>query len=123
MRVLAGNAYELDNTAITTFACDGTAGEESVTFDLPAGFHMTSNLEIGGSTTLKLFDSSGTERLVWNSGTFVSCFLFGTGVGGIVTGLSGNPVIGGLAGTLASLGCSNYVNRTYEDGDSFMPSC
>lgn len=125
MRVLAGNTLDFEDTMSAAFApaCDGTTGEESVTFNLPAGFTVSHTVETNGSSTLKLYDSSGGERMVWNSGTFVSCYLFGVGVGGIVTGFSGMPALGSLAGFLASQGCSNYLNRTYEDGDSYIPTC
>lgn len=125
MRVLTGNTLDFEDTMSGPFsvACDGTTGEESVTFNLPLDFTVSHTVETNGSSTLKLYDPSGDERMVWNSGTFVSCYLFGVGVGGIVTGFSGQFALGRLAGFLAAQGCTHYLNRTYEDGDSYIPDC
>lgn len=120
MRILDGN---IGMESVAKVNCDEPAnGEETHNFTLPYGMNVTSELESNNSTTFRFY-RNGQPFYVWNSGTFVSCFLIGAGVGGIVTGFTGMPALGGLATFLATQGCQNYVNKTLEDGDTYIPPC
>jgi len=124
MRVLNGNLESVSTMAAPACIPTGETGpgEETWTFNLPMGFTVQSQLELNNSTTLHFY-KNGNLFETWNSGTFVSCFLIGVGVGGIVTGFTGMPSLGSLASFLATQGCQRYVNKTYEDGDTYLPPC
>jgi len=122
MRVLSGSHYDssITTAAIMPGCASNAEGEETVTFNLVSGITATSTLEGNGSTTFNFHNSLGENIYTWNSGMFVSCFLIGSGVGGMVTSFTGNPLLGSLAGFLTSRQCQNYMNRTYEDGDQYV---
>lgn len=121
MRVLSGNLYDENITSAATMpgCVTNPEGEETVTFNLPAGMSVTSTLEGNGSTTFNFYNN-GQNFHTWNSGMFMSCFLIGTGVGGMVTSFTGNPLLGSLSAFLVSNRCQHYMNRTYEDGDQYV---
>ena len=56
----------------------------------------------------------------WNSGTFLSCFVLGAGVGIGVASYTGNPRLGALASSMVAAGCSRAVQYSTEDGDQYI---
>lgn len=92
-------------------------GIENNNYSLPAGYTIRTQLELNQSTTVQLFDRAGNMTVNWNSGTFLSCFVLGAGVGLAVSSYSGNPKLGMLAGGLVSAGCQRAVSYSSEDGD------
>lgn len=91
-----------------------SGGNETVTYNLPAGSTMTMRLEANNSTTID-FTFPGLGSYTWNSGTFIACSLIGAGVGLTVTAFSGNPLLGSLSSSLASYGCTQLANQTGSD--------
>jgi hypothetical protein len=98
-------------------------GEDTYTFNLPAGFVFHSELQPNSSTSINIYNSSGNSIFFWNSGTYMSCALIGGGVGLLITSFTRNPRLGSLAGTLTSMGCTKAINSTLEDGDAYIPPC
>ena len=77
--------------------------------NLPAGAKLTTELMPNNSTTISITFANGTNQ-TWNSGTYLTCSLIGSGVGGAAWAFSGgNPIIGGLSSVLASYGCSQAI--------------
>lgn len=97
---------------LTLSEIDAVSGGETVTFELPAGAKVTSTLEANQSTTLNFSFANG-YTYSWNSGTFITCFLIGAGVGAAVTAYSGgNTALGSLTGMLAAQACTYAVNSS-----------
>lgn len=99
--------------------CGESPGEEVNTYSLPADWSVQTQLEPNQSTTIRLFDGSGNMRVDWNSGTFLTCFLLGSGVGIGVASYTGNPRLGMLASSMVAAGCSKAVQYSTEDGDQY----
>lgn len=121
MRILSGNNYGIGEVmSAADSGCTTTPeGEDTYSFTMPMGMTVKSSLEANNSTSISIFNSAGENVMFWNSGTWVSCMVIGTGVGMMVTSFSMNPLLGALAARLTQYGCTHYVNRTYEDGDSY----
>lgn len=126
MRILMGNDYSVarGNSMAAFDDCGMTPeGEETYTFNLPLGYTVETELEDNNSTSVRLRDAGGSQVLFWNSGTFIACSILGAGVGLMVGSYAMNPSIGALAARMTSYGCSKAMNRTYEDGDEYIPPC
>ena len=95
-----------------------TGAGESVTIYNGNGITVGSRLEPNQSTTIT-FTTAGGSSYSWNSGTFVSCFTVGGGVGLAVTAFTGNPAMGGLAALATSIGCTALASSTEDDGDEY----
>lgn len=98
-------------------------GEETYTFRLPRGFVFRSELQPNQSTSISVIGPNGNRVVFWNSGTFMTCALLGAGTALMVTSFSRNIRLGELAFRATALGCSYLVNRTTEDGDTYVPPC
>lgn len=97
---------------------DADTGRDKLTFELPRGAHVFSRLEANKSTTLTFSFQDGTT-FRWNSGTFVTCWVIGGGVGAAVTAYSGgNAQLGSLATFLAARGCTFAIQRLSDTDDT-----
>jgi len=69
------------------------------------GFQIGAVGNRDGSTDFMVKDRSGNTISTKNSGVGLGCYMVGSGVGATSTILSGNPIVGGLAGLAAGQGC------------------
>lgn len=99
---------------------DTPPGEEVNIYSLPGSWAVQTQLEPNQSTTIRLLDEYGNMRVNWNSGTFLSCFVLGAGVGIGVASYTGNPRLGALASSMVAAGCSRAVQYSTEDGDQYI---
>jgi hypothetical protein len=87
------------------------------TYELGAGFTVTTKLEANSSTTITINNSSLGYSYTWNSGTYIACKLISTGVATTVVILSeGNTRLGLLTDKLVGWGCKSLVESVNTGG-------
>lgn len=100
-----------------------SGGELQQYFEPPPGTNVYLNFtnNANGSTTLMLQDSGGNTLWTYNTGVGLACFSTSTGIGIMVTSLSGNTYLGAAASALTSMGCKDLGGNApppfTDDGD------
>ncbi|WP_150681295.1 hypothetical protein [Pandoraea pneumonica] len=106
---------------LTSDEISSVSGAETIVYTLPVGSTVTTKLEGNSSTTINI-NVPGFGGYSWNSGTYLTCFLIGSGFGITAGILSRNLAVGALTQRLVSWGCKMVVDnidtpQTNDDGD------